>query len=464
MMLWNRTASCFIAAVFATAVLCGKPAPGAPNPAEVGGAENRHEEKVLSANGGWGYNGPHAVLAAGKLFWSYMDTQGMVWAASYSPASGELHRTGVWQTHRDLHQASPVLIRPDGRIQMFVNKGGVYTDEEIFWKVSTKPGEIAEFGPLQASKPSGVPQGRQFYPLVHEPSGDVYLIVNAMVGPGNRRIGMWRSTDGGDTLEEYHVLYGLADDLRNNRCYTRAYLEGNDIHFVAVRVGHGETVGQYKIPRIEGVYYIRYGIRAKAFYRADGTRSFDLADAPVYDTKYFDAIWDWEKDGDKRQRAFWSDIVAKEGRPYVTFAVQDAVPRGESSPHHGYWATPDGDGRWRTHKVAGPMALGIFDTMPPNCNLSIAIDPERPEHVFLSKSTSEDGLLSEVHRMATADGGRTWESVEVLSGQSRISTLAVPQRIDDTPRDFDVLWLSGPMNGWSGYKTRIMTHRKSDIP
>ena len=417
--------------------------------------------KLLADDGSWGYNGPHAVISHGKLFCTYIDTEGMVWAASYDPQSGEIIRSPVWDTYADLHQASSLFVRPDGRIQVFVNKDGVYSDDEIFWKVSAKPGDIAEFGPLQQSKPSGIAQGRQFYPLVHESTGNVYLILNAAVG-GNRRIGMWKSTDGGDTFDQYYLLYNLADDLRGNRSYTRAYIEGDSIHLVAVRVGWNEPVGEHNIGRIEGVYYTRYDINDEAFYHADGRRAFAREDGPVDDTRYFDELWNWEKDGHKRHRALWADIVAKDGRPYVAFVTQEAVPRGESALHDGYWASPNEKGQWQAHKVA-TLARG-WDNKPERVNYAIAIDPQSPTTVFVSKSTDEGRDLSQVHRMATADGGATWVSQRVLSTEGRTSTVVVPYVMDKTPRTIDVLWLEGPMEGWRSYATKVMMARTEGAP
>ena len=411
---------------------------------------------VLTEDGCWGYNGPYAVVSDGQLFWSYIDSEGMVWAASRDVESGESHAAPVWDTYPDLHQASSLYVRPDGRVQLFVNRDGVYTDARVFWKVSEQAGDITEFGDLQESMEVDIDQGRQFYPLVHEATGDVYLILNAMEN-GNRRIGLWKSTDGGDSFDEYHLLYGLADDLAGNRSYTRAHLHEDSIHLTAVRVGWGDAVGEHAIGRVEGVYYIRYDINDEAFYRANGERSFTLEEAPVHGTEYFDRIWCWQEDGDGQQRAKWSDIVTdSNGKPYVAFAVQDAVPQGESTTHDGYWAAPDENGVWRYHKVT-KLARG-WDNTPERKNYAIAIDPADPYTVFVAKSTGAEADTSQVHRMISEDGGETWQSVETLSGEGRITTVVVPRRTDDTPRLFEVLWLEGRMEGWRDYATRIVTH------
>ena len=409
---------------------------------------------VLTEDGCWGYNGPHAVVSDGQLFWSYIDSEGMVWAASRDVESGESYAAPVWETYPDLHQASSLFVRPDGRIQLFVNQDGVYTDTRVLWKVSEEAGDITGFGDLQESMDADIDQGRQFYPLVHGATGDVYLILNAMDN-GNRRIGLWKSTDGGDSFDEYHLLYGLADDLAGNRSYTRAYLHDDAIHLLAVRVGWNEPIGEHAIGRVEGVYYIKYDINREAFYRANGERSFTLEDAPVHGAEYFDRIWCWQEDGGGEQRAVWSDIVTdSEGKPYVAFAVQDAVPQGESETHDGYWATPDEDGAWRHHRVT-ELARG-WDNTPERKNHAIAIDLDDPHTVFVAKSTDAEADLSEVHRMVTEDRGETWRSVEALSEEARITTVVVPRRTDATPRPVDVLWLEKHMEGWSDYATRIV--------
>ena len=413
-------------------------------------------EVVLSGDGSWGYNGPHAVIGDGKLLSTYIDAKGVIRAVCYQLESGEMTSGEVAESYADLHQASSLFVRPDGRVQVFVNKRGVYTDEKIFWKVGAEPGSVAAFGQLQESKDAGIAQGRHFYPLVHRRTGDVYLILNAADG-GRRRIGMWKSTDGGDTFDEYHLLYGLADDLRGNRSYTRAYLQGDDIHLVAVRVGWNEPLAGQNIGRIEGLYYIRYNIGERAFYHADGGHAFGLEEAPVYDTRHFDEIWNWKNDGDMRHRVLWADIVAADGQPYVAFTVQAAVPQGESALHDGYWATPNEHGQWQSHKVA-TLARG-WDNRPERVNYAIAIDPQSPNTVFVSKSTDQACDLSRVHRMVTRDGGATWVSEQVLSSEGRITTLVVPQVIDQKPRSIEVLWLEGRIEGWRDYATKIMMRR-----
>lgn len=410
---------------------------------------------VLAEDGAWGYNGPHAVVSQGKLFYSYLDTEGKVWVASLDHASGIRDSTVVWETAADLHQASPLVVRPDGRIQVFVNKGSVYTDAAIFWKVSTRPGDISEFGELQQSTLSVENrQGRQFYPLVHQESGTMYLVINAQ-GQGHRYVALWTSPDGGDTWSEYHNLFSLSGDLQGNRCYPRAYLQGDHIHIATLRLGWSEPLAGHEIGRVEGVYYTKYNLKERAFYSADGSRTFDIDQAPVYGHTYLDEIWHWETDGQGTRRAPWSDIVADEqGTPFVAFAVQQAVPRGQSATHDGYWATPDEHGVWRHHKVTR-LARG-WDNTPERKNYGIALDPEDPHTVFVAKSTDVDADLSQVHRMSTTDHGASWQSVQVLSEEGRVTTVVVPRRTDATPGVVDALWLDGVLEQWTRYDSRIM--------
>ncbi len=412
-------------------------------------------EKVLAEDGSWGYNGPHAVYHGGKLLFNYIDSDGIVWAASYDTKTGEIDRGKVWETYADLHQASSILLRPDGRVQLFVNKGGVYTDNTIFWRVSEMPSDVTAFGELQASADVGVPQGRQPYPLIHQETGDVYVVLNVRIG-GNRQTALWRSTDGGDTFEEFHRLFILAPDLRSDRSYTRAYIEGDDIHMIALRIGWNESLAGHAIGRSEGVHYIRYNVKDRAFYRADRTRSFRLEDAPVEGPERLDTLWHWQDDGQGQQRAMWADLVAKNGKPYAAIVVQDAAPQGTSVRHEGYWATPDEQGRWQRFHV-DRLARG-WDNQPERKNYAIAIDPRRPDDVFVAKSTDWERDLSQVHRLRTPDGGKTWQSVETLSREGRVTTVVVPPQLDDTPRVFDVLWMEGRHEGWRNFNTRIVTH------
>ncbi len=415
---------------------------------------------VLAEDGGWGYAGRHAVVARNRLFFSYLDQQGGTWVASLDFDTGQLVRNHLWEGHNDLHSSNPLFIRPDGRIQVFLDRGG-YTDRHIMWKVSREPWSVAEFGELQTSEMEGdILQGRQFYAVVHPPTGSVYLVINALREDQIRKTVMWKSPDGGDTWTEYHNLWALGEGLSGNRCYSRIFLQGDHIHFVTLRVGWGEPLAGHPIGRIEGVFYIRYDVTDRTFQRADGSPSFSLDDVPVYEPGDFDLIWDWVRDGQERQRAVWSDIVADAaGRPFVTFAVQDAAPRGQSQLHEGYWATPDADGRWRHHHVA-TLARG-WDNTPERKNLAIAIDPRDPYAVILARSTSEAEDLSQIQRLVTPDGGGHWETADVLSEEDRVTTVVIPQVLDHSRREVEVLWLQGRMEGWRSYATQVMAPRVS---
>jgi hypothetical protein len=417
----------------------------------------------LTDDGGWGYAGHHAYIVNNKLFVSYIDQAGSRWVASYDFESGEIIRNNIWDGIADLHNSNPLIIRPDGRIQVFINKGqGAYVDKRIKWKVSVEPWSIDKFGELQESElEADILQGRQFYPLVHQASGEMYLIINARRGEeGHRETVMWKSPDGGDTWTEYYNLWGLGKGLSSDRCYTRAYIKGDEIHFVTLRVGWNELLAGHEIGRVEGVYYTKYNVRKETFYHADDSQSFSIADTPVYETEYFDKIWHWHKDGGKRQRALWSDIVADtSGKPYVAFAIlQDAVPGGRSIYHEGYWSTPNEDGEWNYHKVA-TLARG-WDNKPERKNYAIAIDPEDPETLFVSMSTSKEEDLSQVHRLQTHDDGKTWETSAILSGEGRLTTVVVPRVLDQSSREVDVLWLNGRMEEWRDFETKVMMFRK----
>ena len=409
----------------------------------------------LASDGSWGYAGRFAYIVNNTLFFSYLDQEGRNWVATYDFDSGNITRNSIWEGQDDLHSANPLFIRPDGRIQIFLDKGG-YTDKNIAWKVSTEPYSVKAFGELQESElEADIVQGRQFYPMVHRATGEVYLIINALRDNELRETVMWKSSDGGDTWTEYYSLWGLGKGLNGNRCYTRTYIEGDDIHMVTLRVGWGEPLAGNEIGMVKGVYYIRYNVKEEAFFRANGIRSFGIEDTPVYETKYFDEIWNWSKDGGEQHRALWSDIIAdKNGNPFIAFAVQESVAQGESALHEGYWARPDKDGEWRFHKVT-TLARG-WDNKPERKNYAIAIDAEDPETVFVTRSTSEIADLSQLQRMVTSDGGMTWQTSDILSNEGRLTTVVVPRVLDQSPGKIDVLWLDGPMEGWRDYETKIM--------
>lgn len=410
---------------------------------------------VLSEDGSWGYAGPHALIADNRLFYSYLDNEGNTWVASHDSESGAISRSSIWEGNRDLHSANPLVIRPDGRIQVFLD-AGAYVDHSIRWKISDRAFDVTSFGDLHTSTLEGdLIQGRQFYPAVHYPTGRMFVVINARRNDDTRKAVMWQSPDGGDTFDRYHSLWTLGENLAGNRTYTRIFLRGDDIHFVVSRVGWSEELSGHNIGRVEGIYYIRYHVPDEAFYHANGDHSFDLEDTPVYDTNLFDEVWSWSSHGNKEKRAIWSDIVADQnGRPSIALAVQEAVPRGESALHHGYVASPDEDGRWHHHKVA-ILARG-WDNSPERKNYAIAIDPQDPETIYVSMSTNKEQDLSQVHKIRTGGDRDNPESVQTLSDEGRITTIVVPRVLDSSTQAVNVLWLEGLMEGWTRYDTRIL--------
>ncbi|MCC5830461.1 MAG: BNR-4 repeat-containing protein [Phycisphaeraceae bacterium] len=411
---------------------------------------------MLAPNGSWGYNGPHAVYADGKLFMNYITSGGDIFAKSYEVATGNIETGLVYQTYGDLHQAGAIMVRPDGHIHVPFNQGAVYNDGRTYWRVSENPGDVTSFGPIQSSTNSGFNQGRQFFPMVHESTGDLYQVVNYL--SGRRQTGMWTSTDGGSTFTQFDRLFGLGRGLSQDRSYTQAYIEGDSIHMVGARVGWGESLVGRSIGRVEGIYYVRYDINTQGFYRADGTHTFNLGDFPELtsaDTHLFDTIWHWGNDGNNQQRALWADLSVKDGKPYVTMAVQDynGFESGGSPPHFGYWATVDDNGEWSSSQVA-QLALG-WDNNPQRKNYSIAIDQDDPNLLYVAVATNATGSQSQVHRMYTTDNGQTWESLGAISDVGRISTVITPWRLDDTPNPIKALWLEGSMSGWTSYNTAI---------
>ncbi len=433
------------------------------NTIDNGNNEQTKEIIELTDDGCWGYAGRFAYIANNKLFYSYLDTEGNNWVASYSFDSGNITRTNLMQVQRDLHSANPIMIRPDGRIQIFLDQGG-YTGTNISWKTSKHPYSIESFSELQESEIHGdIIQGRQFYPMVHRSTGEVYLIVNALRDNDLRETVMWKSPDGGDTWSEYYNLWGLGKGLDGNRCYTRSYIEGDDIHIVTLRVGWGEELAGNNIGMIEGIYYTRFNVTDKAFYYSNGEKSFEISDTPVYETDLFDTVWDWQRDGDGTQRAVWSDIVAdSRGNPYIAFSVQESVPQGESALHNGFRAQTDENGNWSFTKVA-TLARG-WDNKPERKNYAIAIDTKDPNTIYVSESKSEDLDLSVVKKLTTADSGQSWSTSEVISDNGRVTTVVVPRILDKTPVLIDVLWLDGRMEGWRDYQTKIMARKETFNP
>src|SRR5690554_2545392 len=113
-------------------------------------SNNKSHIKELAENGSWGYAGRHAYVADNKLFFSYIDTIGNDWVGSFDFFSHQIVNTKVWNGDPDLHSAHPIVIRPDGRIQIFLDKGG-YIDNNIYWKVSSMPYSIDSFSEIRSS-------------------------------------------------------------------------------------------------------------------------------------------------------------------------------------------------------------------------------------------------------------------------------------------------------------------------
>jgi hypothetical protein len=328
-------------------------------------------------DGSWNYRGrPVTAVAGGKLFISYVTSEGDVCIQSMDLESGEINRHVFASSGVDMHNNPPFTFDSQGRLFVFYSGDiGAYTNDRHLLR-SREPYDISEFDVVHAHLSSQFTSdgiGRQ--PAMWSDRQGRIIMQNYIRVEGARRELLYISDDDGESFREHALWsFGLGGDY-NDRSYTLSHYDPNHnrIHFLALDMnldaGHAR-----------GIYYVCYDVAEDRFLRADGTTAFGWDDTPIVDGHaYLDVVGDADSG---IGAPYWSSIQTDaDGSPYLTWS-DHSTGKGQGMIRgyiQEYWSRVE-DGQW-VHYPVGERT---------GWRTGSHINPNNPHEVFIPLTLDDE--------------------------------------------------------------------------
>ena len=378
-------------------------------------------------DGSWDwFADPRAVTVQAPVqltFVGWVSWTGQVTIAAYTPAFGVVERHVIGHVYHDDHAEPAILVEPDGRLTAFWSQ---HNGSHMYYRTTLEPDNITAWGPaLQV--PSNVP-GRLGYTYPNP------VILSA---EQDRTYLFWR---GGDWSADYATrssagVWTHARRLivsRNQRPYVKVDSDGVGTIAFAFTNGHPRNV-------LTSIYYLQY--HGGALWTAGGRRIAPLSRAPVRPSRS-ELVYDARRG---HAGAWVWDVALAGGHPVIVYAT---FP---TNADHVYWYARWTGSRWSLHKLidAGPSISPR--SIEFEYSGGIALDHSDPSVVYLSRHVKGGW---EIERWQTADGGAGWVRQVVVPADGTDNVRPIVPR-GSTPGAFDLLWLRGPYNTYTTYRTQI---------
>jgi hypothetical protein len=366
------------------------------------------------------------------------------------------HQTQQYTLSDDLqdddHDSAALLILTDGRYLASYSKHA--SDNRLRYRVSTQPGDIAEWQPERVfSTAAGTTYSNLFYLSktntifnFHRDGGRGFDPNYVLWHPGNAK----GFSYGGRLLTGPEGNSG-----RHDRPYLRYASNGVDrIHFIATDHHPRDLLANSIYHGYIDAESDRYGV-----YRSDGTRLGDLSTATTspYKASDFTTLLSGNTvspiNGLRMTRGWTIDIeLDAAGHPYAAFKARV----NDSDLDHRFFYgryTPDG---WNIHELA---KAGSCLYTPENDYTGLAaLDPNDPNHLFISTKIdprNQNPLPRyEIFEGTTSDNGSSWTWVPITDESSVDNLRPVVPR--GTRRSTVLLWMRGEYKSYTDYNTRIV--------
>ena len=384
---------------------------------------------TLSPDGAWSYfTEPRAVNHEGahrRTYVGWIDSRGQIVVSSYDHRTRVRTRAVLRTGERvDDHNNPAVTVRPDGRLLVFYS-----TDRRrrLVYRLSRRPEDVTAWG-----------RPRRVRTNVRGPHG--YTYPNPVWLEDERRplFLFWRgasfeptfstSVDGSSWSRARRLVTG-----KGQRPYLVFDSNGRDRVDIAFSDGNPSELRT-------SIYYMAY--RGRRLERADGARIARLRKAPVAPSAA-DVVY---AGGGSRPPAWAYDVgVGRDGRPVVLYATFPSA-----TDHRYHYARWNGS-RWVSRRIT-PSGPTIERTgRDPYYAGGLVLDSRDPSVVYLSRAVAG---VYQIERWVTGDGGASWRSTPVTSGQAG-SYRPVSVQGPSFGRRYDLFWMSGRYTGWLDFGTSI---------
>lgn len=386
---------------------------------------------TLSSDGAWSYfTDPRAINHHGKhrrTYVGWIDSRGQIVVSSYDHRRDVRTRTVVRTGERvDDHNNPALIVRPDGRLLVFYS---TKARRNLVYRLSRRPEDIRSWrreyrvptnlaGRRGYTYPSPVWLKRERRPLFLFWRGGSFEPVFST------------SRDGTSWSRAQKLVEG-----NGHRPYLVFEPNGRDRVHVAFSEGNPNELAT-------SIYYMAY--RAGRLEGAGGNTIAPLAAAPIQPSEA-DVIY---QGGGSRPPAWAYDVgMGDDGRPVVTYAT---FPSPEDHRYH--YARWTGT-RWLSYEMtaSGPtIEKAKGDDYYAG---GMVLDSRDSSVVYLSRQVAG---VYQVERWRTTDGGATWTSRPVTSGNDG-SYRPVSARGPSFGDHHDLFWMTGRYAGWLDFGTSIET-------
>jgi hypothetical protein len=388
-------------------------------------------ERELTSSGAWTwFSDPRSVYHEGahrRTYTGWVARDGSIQVASYDHDTGQRAiATLKLRLQIDDHDNPSILVRPDGRLQVFwsTHAGGT-----MWYRRTARPEDVTAWGPertLATNTPG--------------PHGYTYPNPVRLPAEGNRMYLFWR---GGNfnpsfsTQELNSTSWTPARTLISHpdqRPYAKYASNGRDTIAVAYTQAHPQRLAT-------NIYYVAY--RAGAVRRADGTVISTMANLPI-GWADGDKVYDQATSG----RAWVHDVALDAAdRPVIVYAT---FPTDDD--HRYRYARWDGS-RWVDREFARGGGSMSVDPREPKYSGGLTLDHEDPSTVYLSR---EVGGRFQAEVWTTPDGGASW-STQVLSPGSVLDNYRPVSPRGQRGDDHGVVWMHGTYPSYVSYQTGLRT-------
>ena len=396
----------------------------------------------LTTDGTWcWFQDPRAVYYEGnkkQTYTGWITSKGKVEVASYNHETGEIIHKQISPPdfmQIDDHNNPTILVREDGRI-MVSYSGHFYGPMRVI--VSTNPEDITSFGP-EANFGNNVTYANPYQ------IGDSTVMFYRDGDSWHPTMNV--SMDGGLTwgTPQTFITGG------GQRPYVKYAQDRKGGIHITFTTGHPRNEPNNKI------YYAYY--KDGKFYRADGTFIKDYTGtATALDISAGEPEMIY--DASKGKGWTWDIALDKDENPVILYA---AFP--DDLNHHYYYAGWDGT-QWVTNHIVNsgrwfPQTPEGAGEPEPNYSGGMALDPNDPSVVYLSKQVS--GVF-EIYKYVTSDRGATWQTTAITENtpEGMINVRPVIPR-GHKPGSFDVMWLRGMYVTYANYLTSVMFYSPNTL-
>ncbi len=413
--------------------------------------------------GGWcWFQDERAIVDDGKLiFGSVASPSGTVNVTTYDLATGESTTVPLHERFQsDDHDAPALLKLPDGRYLAawapHGGHGGVKATNLMRWRISARPGDSTEWGPLQTLPVGASVSYANLYRLAAE-DGRIYNFHRGVGFDPNYLV----SDDGGASFRYGGRLFdwpATPGQGGSGRPYPRYASNGVDTIHVIVTEDHPRN--------FDNSIYHGF-IRGGQVHSSDGEVIAPLATSDETTLKPSDLTLVYEGSADSV--AWTTDVrLDEQGHPYIAFSVQVGDAEHKADTREGgqdlryYYGRFDGEA-WHVHEMAHAGSR-LYSPEVDYTGL-VALHPADPDVVYISTNadpatgeplvSSADGERHwEIFRGTTGDGGQTWEWEAITSGSTADNIRPIVRPLGDGRTV--ILWLRGTYSSYTKYDLDVV--------